>query len=1368
MKKKSMFLSLIIIFVIGLFAIVAFLNTKNINKNKSKEERLKDLINISELDQDFVNKYFEDYKEMAARNNQENILIVISENGIKNTYGAVQVVNAPNHQYFLQYETDKDRKEAYKKLKEDNYLSVSENIIYEELGDPETNNPETDNTGYMSWGINAMGLDYAIDETNDKNLYEVVVAIIDGGLDEDLFNRYFSNARIKKVYNVNGSTDVTDVRGHGTHIAGTIAEGTPSNVKIMPIKTSNGNHTLFQVTGALYYAINNNVDVINISLASPDWNESSLYQTIESAKEQNIIVVAAAGNNNFSKMLYPAGFDNTIGVSNITSNFMKSYGSNFGFDITFAAPGTNIRSIMGENTIISRNNGNNDDNDHEIISGTSMAAPHVAAAAAVVKSYNKDLSFEDTVDVLKSTVDDIGDYGWDKYFGYGMINFRNREFCDGANDNCDKYNVFKSDEVYIDEVVKIEFTDTYIPTYNYGNITNLMDADINIYYTENDYITKKLGELDDVEITNYDAFSYTEQAVSVKYKEKTTTLTVDNHNNTTSGFEYQIIDNNSIKITGFLYDDNKPIRVYIPSSIDGYDVVSLGDSLFEENDFVKSIILPSSVVEIGNSAFKESNIQSIDIQAESISVLDNAFYGVKDLQAINAKLNYIGEYAFYNCYTLKDISFSNDLKTIGAYAFNNNNNLKDVTLPNGLTYIGEYAFSNTNIDSIVIPATVSEINDYTFSDCTNLASLVIENGVEKIGEYAFQKSILTSLNIPASVNSISSTSFIDYQDLKTVTVDVNNNHYRSVNNEIIEIENSKLVLGMTKVQNNKVVAIIPDDIKIIDSYAFANQNLNIIEIPEGVTTVDEYAFYNNPGLEKVYVPKSVTSFATNCVAKAKADKLVYWYHSSLTNLKDYIDRFDIGYRTIDPFDTNVNLSKTNYNAFDTVDTTNLSIVNSYNEKNHGETAYVREETITDNYTIKYNNGNSLKGNDTSFTISTTTDTGYDLEVEVPITVSKLTPEYTVPDNIRANVGNKLSDIDLPDGFEWMNDLTLNETGTFTYKARYIPEDTTNYETVDNIDVTIIVGNNKTIVRPEIVVGNKTYDGTTNIPTSNITVSNLESSEYSFVSAISSSANAGERTATIVLKLTNEKFEDYAFSNGQQEKEFTVSFEILKANINITDNSKNVTVKYDGNPHSVEINIDKDSNATIKYMDSNDEYTLDEVPTYTNVGTYTTKYKVYINDNYTEYFGQKTLEIEDDVSYIINKYDVDETNKYISKIMVNTEVNNFTPNIILGYGYGIDVDTKTINNKQLLYTGGKTRIMHGLDIYTQYTNIVIGDINGDGAINSADLLKIRQHLLGTNILTGAYFLSSDINYDSTINSADLLRVRQHLLGTKPIE
>lgn len=139
-----------------------------------------------------------------------------------------------------------------------------------------------------------------------------------------------------------------------------------------------------------------------------------------------------------------------------------------------------------------------------------------------------------------------------------------------------------------------------------------------------------------------------------------------------------------------------------------------------------------------------------------------------------------------------------------------------------------------------------------------------------------------------------------------------------------------------------------------------------------------------------------------------------------------------------------------------------------------------------------------------------------------------------------------------------------------------------------------------------------------------------------------------------------------------------------------------------------------------------------------------------------------------VPYTVNNYFVDENRKYITRITINTEVNDFTSNFILGYGYGISVDTVKIDGKDVLYTGGKTRITHGLELYQEFTNVVLGDTNGDGKINSADLLKIRQHLLGINLLSGSYFLSSDINYDDSINSADLLRVRQHLLGTKPIE
>lgn len=63
----------------------------------------------------------------------------------------------------------------------------------------------------------------------------------------------------------------------------------------------------------------------------------------------------------------------------------------------------------------------------------------------------------------------------------------------------------------------------------------------------------------------------------------------------------------------------------------------------------------------------------------------------------------------------------------------------------------------------------------------------------------------------------------------------------------------------------------------------------------------------------------------------------------------------------------------------------------------------------------------------------------------------------------------------------------------------------------------------------------------------------------------------------------------------------------------------------------------------------------------------------------------------------------------------------------------------------------------------YTFVVLGDVSGEGIINSADLLKIRQHLLGTITLKDQYFESADITLDGIINSADLLRERQHLLG-----
>ena len=109
-----------------------------------------------------------------------------------------------------------------------------------------------------------------------------------------------------------------------------------------------------------------------------------------------------------------------------------------------------------------------------------------------------------------------------------------------------------------------------------------------------------------------------------------------------------------------------------------------------------------------------------------------------------------------------------------------------------------------------------------------------------------------------------------------------------------------------------------------------------------------------------------------------------------------------------------------------------------------------------------------------------------------------------------------------------------------------------------------------------------------------------------------------------------------------------------------------------------------------------------------------------------------------------------------------------------HGFKLEDSLTNIKNKvELEYTttGSNTVISTGMQFkynFEIFTAIVYGDLNGDGKINSADLLKMRQHLLGTSVLTGAYKEAGSIATGTTINSADLLRIRQHLLGQKLIE
>jgi len=167
--------------------------------------------------------------------------------------------------------------------------------------------------------------------------------------------------------------------GHGTHVSGILTQVAP-NSKIMPIRVldSNGRGDAFLVAYAIEWAVNHGADVINMSLGVDQYTWV-LYNAIQYAAKNGVVVVAAAGNSNTSKAQYPAAFSEVVGVAAVDSNNVKAAFSNHGKWVSMAAPGIGIRSTMvGKNV-----NG-------EIVhtyanwSGTSMAAPFVAGAAALI------------------------------------------------------------------------------------------------------------------------------------------------------------------------------------------------------------------------------------------------------------------------------------------------------------------------------------------------------------------------------------------------------------------------------------------------------------------------------------------------------------------------------------------------------------------------------------------------------------------------------------------------------------------------------------------------------------------------------------------------------------------------------------------------------------------------------------------------------------------------------------------------------------------------------------------------------------------------------------------------------------------------
>lgn len=250
---------------------------------------------------------------------------------------------------------------------------------------------------------------------------DVVIGVLDSGITHA--HPEFAD-RILPGYDViNDDNDPEDDHGHGTHVAGIAAAALNNGIgmagicgecSILPVKVLNKNNagTWSGVAEGLVYAVDHGADIVVLSLGSKTKSQI-IEEAVNYAIAHNVLIVAAAGNANSADNFYPAAFDGVLGVGATDKNDEKWVLSNFGAQVDVVAPGDGIYSTF--NNLADPTGG------YAVLSGTSMATPHVAGLAGLLLAQNPTRTAAELLSLIETTATDLGQLGYDNQFGFGRI-----------------------------------------------------------------------------------------------------------------------------------------------------------------------------------------------------------------------------------------------------------------------------------------------------------------------------------------------------------------------------------------------------------------------------------------------------------------------------------------------------------------------------------------------------------------------------------------------------------------------------------------------------------------------------------------------------------------------------------------------------------------------------------------------------------------------------------------------------------------------------------------------------------------------------------------------------------------------------------
>ena len=256
----------------------------------------------------------------------------------------------------------------------------------------------------------------------------VIVAIIDTGTTtnhEDLAGITF----VSPFNEITGTTGAADDNGHGTHVTGTIAAqtnngkgiaGIAPGVRIMPIKAldASGSGYFSAFLAGIDYAVAHGAKIINVSLSGSldAGSVAAMQPTLDAAYAAGVTIIAAAGNDSNNSIMYPCAFNHVICVAATDNSDAHASFSNANAYVDISGPGVNEASTypFGCGAFVP--------SCYVLMSGTSMATPHLVGVAALVLSAHPTDTPAQIETALEGTAVDLGTAGRDNTFGYGRVN----------------------------------------------------------------------------------------------------------------------------------------------------------------------------------------------------------------------------------------------------------------------------------------------------------------------------------------------------------------------------------------------------------------------------------------------------------------------------------------------------------------------------------------------------------------------------------------------------------------------------------------------------------------------------------------------------------------------------------------------------------------------------------------------------------------------------------------------------------------------------------------------------------------------------------------------------------------------------------